>query len=81
MVRDIGDGYVNLAGPHMKKFPLPDLDRLRQELEKQIREMRSSPPPQDRPQDIQLQQRKMQRLAGALRLVQHRIAELQHSKA
>ena len=80
MVRDIGEGYVMLAEPLLKKFSLSELDRLRQELEKLIREMRSAPPPHDQPQDIQQQQRKILRLAGALRMIQHRIMELQRSR-
>jgi hypothetical protein len=80
MVRDIGEGYVTLSAPVLKKFSLPELDRLRQEVEKLIREMRSSPPPQDQPQDIQFQQRKILRLSGAFRMIQHRMAELQRSR-
>ena len=76
MVRDIGEGYVLLAEPQLKKFGVPELDQLRLELEKQTREMRSSPPPPDQPQDIQVHQRKLMRLTGALRMVLGRLQKM-----
>jgi hypothetical protein len=76
MVRDLGEGYILLAESQLKKFTVPELDQLRLELEKQTREMRGSPPPQDQPQEIQVHQRKLMRLTGALRMILGRLQKM-----
>lgn len=76
MVRDIAEGYILLAEPQLKKFTVPELDQLRLEMEKSIRERRGNPPPADNPQDTQMHQRKLMRLTGALRMLQARLQKL-----
>ncbi len=81
MVRDLGEGYVLLAEPQLKKFSVPELDQLRLELEKQIREMRGSAPPPDQTQEIQAHQRKIMRLSGALRMILGRLQKMRRHGA
>jgi hypothetical protein len=76
MVRDIAEGYVLLAEPQLKRFTAPELDQLRIEMEKSIRERRGSPPPAENPQEVQAHQRKLLRLTGAHRMVQARLQKL-----
>jgi hypothetical protein len=79
MVRDIAEGYVLLAEPQLKKFTVPELDQLRLEMEKSIRERRGSPPPQENTQEVQAHQRKLLRLTGALRMVMARIQKMRRN--
>ena len=79
MVRDVAEGYVLLAEPQLKKFTVPELDQLRLEMEKSIRERRGNPPPQENVQDVQAHQRKLMRLTGALRMVMARIQKMRRN--
>lgn len=76
MVRDIAEGYILLAEPLLKKFSLSELDPLRLEIEKSMRERRGNPPPKENVQEMQAHQRKLMRLSGALRMVLARIQKL-----
>jgi len=76
MVRDIAEGYILLAEPQLKKYSVPELDQLRLEMEKSIRERRGNPPPQENTQDVQAHQRKLMRLTGALRMVMAKLQKL-----
>lgn len=76
MVRDLAEGYVLLAEPQLKKFTVAELDQLRIEMEKSIRERRGSTPPSENVQEVQVHQRKLLRLTSALRMVQARILKV-----
>ncbi len=76
MVRDIAEGYVLLAEPVLKKFSVAELEQLKTELEKNIREYRGNTPSQENQQEIQAHQRKLMRLTGALRMILARIQKM-----
>jgi hypothetical protein len=76
MVRDIAEGYILLAEPLLKRFSVPELEQLKMEVEKTIRDYRGNMPGQDNPQEVQAHQRKLMRLTGALRMVLARIQKL-----
>lgn len=76
MVRDLAEGYVLLSEPQLKKLSAAELDQLRIEMEKSIRERRGAPPPAENVQEMQVHQRKLLRLTSALRMVQARILKV-----
>ena len=66
MTRDVAEGYVLLTERSFKMLTRADLDQLVFEFDRHLRELRGDQPALDDLAAIQLRQRKMQRLNGAL---------------
>lgn len=69
MVRDMGEGYVMLTPQKLKRFTLNDLLKLKEELDRQTRILRTEVPAAGDAQAIQKHNRKMQRLSSGGRVI------------
>jgi hypothetical protein len=66
MTRDVAEGYILLTERSFKTLTRGDLDQLVFEIDRHLRELRGDQPALDDLPAIQLRQRRMQRLNGAL---------------
>jgi hypothetical protein len=69
MTRDVAEGYVLLTERSFKTLTRGDLDQLAFEIDRHLRELRGDQPALDDMAAIQLRQRRMQRLNGALMML------------
>jgi hypothetical protein len=70
MARDIAEGHVLVTERTLTRLKIQEMDKLQFELERLLRGVRGSQPPQDAIQEIRIRQRKLQRLTGAQRMLQ-----------
>jgi hypothetical protein len=70
MVDQIGEGYCLMHQGTLRGWPKADLQTLRAELDKALREVRATVPPQNDAQLSQLRNRKIGRLNSAMVLIQ-----------
>jgi hypothetical protein len=70
MAAQICEGYILLNKNTLRGWSGPDLQTLRHELDKLLREVRATVPPQDDAQQNQLRNRKIGRLSSAVQVVQ-----------
>jgi hypothetical protein len=70
MVAQITEGYCLLNHGTLRGWPKADLQVLRAELDKALREVRATVPPQDDAQQSQFRNRKIGRLSSAIQVVQ-----------
>lgn len=75
MIKEISEGYFSLSEVILKKYSLSELMELKNEANKQLRELRANQPQED-PLEIQKHQRKIMRLSGALRQIEARILKI-----
>jgi len=75
MANQLRDGYVLLNRIVLKKYSLRDLQVLKSELEKLLREVRSQQPPLEDIKAIKLRNRRMQKLISALSMIESYCAE------
>ncbi|HHQ47865.1 MAG TPA: hypothetical protein ENK19_03175 [Acidobacteria bacterium] len=69
MVRQIRDGYTLVNVVMLKRFSVAELDTLKLELEKKLRELRGEQVDVTDTPAIQLKNRRLSRLEGALRVI------------
>jgi hypothetical protein len=69
MTRDVAEGYLLLTERNFKTLTRGDLDQLVFEIDRHLRELRGDQPALDDLPGIQLRQRRMQRLNGALMML------------
>lgn len=69
MARDMAEGYLLITERTLKTMNRSDLDQVVFEIDRYLRELRGDQPALDDLPAIQLRQRKMQRLNGALTIV------------
>ncbi|HEY2289068.1 MAG TPA: hypothetical protein VGM86_00080 [Thermoanaerobaculia bacterium] len=69
MVRDVAEGYLLVTERTFKALTRADLEQLTFEMDRHLRELRGDQPSLDDLQAIQLRQRRMQRLNGALMML------------
>lgn len=74
MARDVSEGYILLNPVIMRKMTVPELQQLRFELDKVIRETRSSQPPQDDTMAQQQRNRKILRIQQAMLVIDNQIS-------
>lgn len=65
MVQQVTEGYLSVNERTFKRMRRPDLDKLTQELDKRLREIRGEAQPED-PTEIQKRNRRLQRLNSCL---------------
>ncbi len=70
MAAQISEGYFLLNKNTLRGWLPGDLQALRAEVDKLLREVRATTPPQDDAPQNQLRNRKIARLSGALQVVQ-----------
>ena len=70
MVKDIAEGYTLLSKPKMKRFTVNDLQRLKEEIDNTVRNLRGDAPDAADYMAIQKHNRKIQRLMSANRMIQ-----------
>ena len=73
MSAQIAGGFMLLSAAHLKGFLPAELQALRFELEKLLRNVRAEVPPQDDALAQQARNHKMSRLSSALQVVQHQM--------
>jgi hypothetical protein len=73
MAAQINGGYVLLSTAHLRSFQPGELQTLRFELEKALRNVRAEVPPQDDALAQQSRNHKISRLSSALQVVQHQM--------
>ena len=69
MARDVAEGHVLVTERTLTRLEGHEMDKLQFELKRLLRSVRGSQPPLDAVKEIQIRQRKMQRLRGAQRLM------------
>jgi len=69
MASQICEGFILMSGATLKGFTPGELNLLRAEIDKLLREIRSTVPPQDDAQANQARNRKIGRLNSALQVV------------
>lgn len=74
MARDVSEGYILLNPVIMRKMTIPELQQLRFELDKVIRETRSTQPPQDDTMAQQQRNRKILRIQQAMLVIDNQIS-------
>lgn len=74
MARDVSEGYILLNPVIMRKMTVPELQQLRFELDKVIRETRSIQPPQDDTMAQQQRNRKILRIQQAMLVIDNQIS-------
>ncbi len=70
MAAQICEGYFLLNKNSLRGWTSADLQTLRHEIDKLLREVRATVPPQDDAQQNQLRNRKIGRLSSAIQVVQ-----------
>ena len=70
MASQISEGYILLNKNTLRGWTSADLQTLRHEIDKLLREVRATVPPQDDAQQNQLRNRKIGRLSSAIQVVQ-----------
>jgi hypothetical protein len=70
MAAQICEGYILLNKNTLRGWPPSDLQALRAEVDKLLREVRASVPPQDDALQNQARNRKIGRLSAAMQIVQ-----------
>jgi hypothetical protein len=74
MASQICEGYILLNKNTLRGWNGADLQTLRHEIDKLLREVRATVPPQDDAQQNQLRNRKIGRLSSAIQVVQAQIS-------
>jgi hypothetical protein len=70
MARDIGEGHVLVTERTFSRLKSHEMDKLQFELNRLLRRVRGAQPALDATKEVQLRQRRMQRLRGAQRVLQ-----------
>ena len=73
MAGQIAGGFMLLSSAHLKGFLPAELQTLKFEVEKLLRNVRAEVPPQDDALAQQARNHKMSRLTSALQVLQHRM--------
>ncbi len=73
MANQIAEGYILLSSANLKGFLPGDLQALRLELEKLLRNARAEVPPQDDALAQQGRNRKIARISSAVQVVQNQL--------
>jgi hypothetical protein len=75
MASQVAEGFILLSANTLKGFQPGDLTLLRSELDKLLRDARSTVPPQDDAQANQARNRKIARISGAVQVVSAKMME------
>lgn len=70
MVRDIGEGFLLVTERTFVRLRAAEIDQLSFELERRVREVRGNQPSLDDQKELQVRNRRLQRLVGAQRMLQ-----------
>lgn len=79
MARQIADGYVLVTALVLKRFSGGELNQLKFEIDKKLRELRGEHVDLDDTQALQLRNRKISRLTSAVRVVEGAATERKRS--
>lgn len=70
MVRDIAEGHILVSERTFARLKGQEMERLQFELTRRVRSVRGQQSPLDETREVQNRQRRLQRLAGARRILQ-----------
>jgi predicted Rossmann fold nucleotide-binding protein DprA/Smf involved in DNA uptake len=73
MAAQIAEGFILVSQATLKGFQPAELNALRVELDRLLREVRAEIPPQADPQASQLRNRKLARLSSGIQVVQGKL--------
>jgi hypothetical protein len=73
MANQIAEGYILMSSNTLKGFTPGELNLLKAELEKLLRDIRALTPPQDDAQALQARNRKIGRLSSALQVIVNKL--------
>jgi hypothetical protein len=73
MANQIAGGFMLLSAANLRGFTPPELQMLKFELEKQLRNVRAEVPPQDDALAQQSRNHKISRLSSAVQVVQYQM--------
>lgn len=79
MAGQIADGYTLITAVQLKRVTDPEMDQLRFELEKILRDLRAEAMPLDDIPALQVRNRKISRITGALQQIQATVAKRRRS--
>jgi hypothetical protein len=71
MAKEIAEGYILISPPSLRKFKMPELKSLEQELDKTARDLRSEIPAVDDTTAVQKRNRKLARVSQALLIIRN----------
>jgi len=75
MASQISEGFILVSTATLRGFLPAELNLLRFELDRLLRDVRSEVPPQDDAQALQARNRKISRLNSAMQVVSHRLTQ------
>lgn len=81
MARQIADGYVLLTALVLKRFTATELQQLKFEIDRKLRELRGEHVDLEDTQALQLRNRKIARLTSSLRVVDQTVTERRRGRA
>lgn len=73
MARDVSEGYILLNPGLMRKLAIPEMQQLKFELEKVLRDSRANQPPIDDTLAQQQRNRKILRIQQAMMIIENQI--------
>lgn len=73
MARDVSEGYILLNPGLMRKLSIPEMQQLKFELEKVLRDSRATQPPLDDTLAQQQRNRKILRIQQAMMIIENQI--------
>lgn len=75
MANQIAEGFILLSAATLRGFLPGDLNNLRFELDRILRDVRGEVPPQDDYQALQARNRKIARISSAIQVVNHQMTQ------
>jgi hypothetical protein len=76
MANQIAEGYLLLNVHHMKKLTRSDINELKFELDKIMKETRADQPPLDQTELLQKRNRKISRINNAVMMLNHQLSQM-----
>ncbi len=75
MANQIAEGFILVSAATLRGFLPGDLNNLRFELDRLLRDARAEVPPQDDYQALQTRNRKIARISSAIQVVSHQMTK------
>ena len=73
MARDVGEGYILMNSPMLRRLTPEELKQFRFEIDRLLTSLRGEQPPADNAQAIQARNRKISRLNSAIIMINNQV--------